>query len=70
MTGKRGTGGWLFGAALIIAMPFAAEPSFSEQLVSAANERTQADVTYDGRYIAIDYPGGMYLLGLVYVRMS
>ena len=58
MTGKRGTGSWLFGAALIIAMPVAAEPSFSEQLVSAANERTQADVTYDGRYIAIDYPGG------------
>lgn len=50
-------------------MPVAAEPSFSEQLVSAANERTQADVTYDGRYIAIDYPGGMFLLGLVYVRM-
>ncbi|AFV00313.1 DUF1287 domain-containing protein [Simiduia agarivorans] len=28
------------------------------QLVDAARERTQHSVTYDGRYLAIDYPGG------------
>lgn len=37
-----------------------AEPSLSldMQLVEAALERTQYEVTYDGRYIGIDYPNG------------
>lgn len=30
----------------------------SEQLVNAAMERTKLEITYDGRYIAIDYPNG------------
>lgn len=32
--------------------------SGSEQLVEAALERTQFEVRYDGRYLAIDYPNG------------
>lgn len=32
--------------------------SASEQLVEAALERTQFEVRYDGRYMAIDYPNG------------
>ncbi len=31
---------------------------FGTALSQAALERTKADVTYDGRYIAIDYPNG------------
>lgn len=34
------------------------EYTFSEQLVQAALERTTHDVTYDGRYLKIDYPMG------------
>lgn len=30
----------------------------SKELVDAAIERTQYDITYDGRYVAIDYPNG------------
>lgn len=30
----------------------------AEELVNAAIERTRHEVRYDGRYIAIDYPGG------------
>ncbi|MHC9511998.1 DUF1287 domain-containing protein [Kangiella sp. M94] len=30
----------------------------SKELVDAAIERTQYDITYDGRYLAIDYPNG------------
>ncbi|ACV25528.1 DUF1287 domain-containing protein [Kangiella koreensis] len=30
----------------------------SEQLVYAAIDRTELEITYDGRYIAIDYPNG------------
>lgn len=30
----------------------------SKELVDAAIERTQYEVTYDGRYVAIDYPNG------------
>ncbi len=32
--------------------------SFEERLVAAALERTQYDVTYDGTYYSIAYPGG------------
>lgn len=32
--------------------------SFQERLVAAAHERTQHSVTYDGRYLRLDYPGG------------
>ncbi len=36
-----------------------AEPlAWPENLVEAAKERTQHQVTYDGRYVRIDYPGG------------
>ncbi len=31
---------------------------FGNDLVDAALERTKHDVKYDGRYLAIDYPGG------------
>lgn len=32
--------------------------TFAHQLVEAALERTHHEVQYDGRYLAIDYPGG------------
>ncbi len=32
--------------------------SLADQLVNAAFERTKHSVTYDGRYVSIDYPGG------------
>jgi uncharacterized protein len=34
------------------------ESSFSEKLVGAAHERTQHQVTYDGSYLRLEYPGG------------
>lgn len=35
-----------------------------EELVQAAQDRTQQQVRYDGRYFAIDYPGGDVPAGL------
>lgn len=32
--------------------------NFKKELVEAALERTQKDITYDGRYFDIDYPNG------------
>ena len=34
------------------------ESDFASKLVAAALERTKHDVTYDGSYVAIEYPGG------------
>lgn len=44
--------------ALLSASFFSVSDEFSEQLVVAAMERTQHQVTYDGRYVAIGYPNG------------
>ncbi len=35
-----------------------AEVSFAKKLADAAIERTQLDITYDGSYHSIKYPGG------------
>ena len=35
-----------------------ADEAFKQALVSAAHERTKHNVTYDGSYFSIDYPGG------------
>lgn len=35
-----------------------ADDGFAAQLVSAAIDRTRSDVTYDGSYHRLDYPGG------------
>jgi len=43
---------------LLLQTSFADIDSFSQQLVEAAQERTQHSVKYDGSYIAIEYPMG------------
>jgi len=51
---------WL-AALLLLGGPVVAQQpvdGFSSQLVDAAMSRLAHDVTYDGRYLAIDYPGG------------
>ncbi len=40
------------------AQPEDADIRVREELVAAAMERTNYDVTYDGRYVSIGYPGG------------
>ena len=47
----------LFGAIAVFAQPGKVRP-FADRLVSAARERTQHQVTYDGAYRGIAYPGG------------
>ncbi len=42
---------------ILVSDPVRAD-SLSDQLVNAAFERTKHSVTYDGRYVSIDYPGG------------
>lgn len=42
---------------ILFSSPILAKTS-SEKLVEAALERTQFEVRYDGRYMAIDYPNG------------
>ena len=42
---------------LMCASPVLAD-QFSDDLVAAAMTRTTLNITYDGRYIAIDYPNG------------
>ncbi len=41
-----------------VAEPFPYDELFSLKLVKAARERTTHQVTYDGTYLRIDYPGG------------
>ncbi len=43
---------------LALCSPATAENSFSEKLSAAAIERTNHDITYDGRYFSIPYPNG------------
>jgi uncharacterized protein YijF (DUF1287 family) len=48
---------------LFLSIPAAAGPhsyneQFSKQLVEAARERTSHQVTYNGSYLRVDYPGG------------
>lgn len=43
---------------LLLFCPQLLANTFAQQLVSAAYQRTEAKVTYDGRYVAIDYPNG------------
>ena len=47
----------LFGAIAVFAQPGKVRP-FADRLVAAAMERTQHQVTYDGAYRGIAYPGG------------
>lgn len=49
---------FLLAMCLVLASDSTQADSLSDQLVGAAYERTTHAVTYDGRYIAIDYPGG------------
>ncbi|MBL4596519.1 MAG: hypothetical protein JKX99_08070, partial [Robiginitomaculum sp.] len=40
-------------------LPVAAQAdTLAEQIAAAAVQRTQHQITYDGRYLALDYPGG------------
>ena len=48
-------------ATIVLLGPVVAQettPSFTNRLVAAALERTAHDVTYDGSYRQLDYPGG------------
>ncbi len=48
----------LFSFSLLLLSSFAVPALANSSLVSAAQDRTQANVRYDGAYIGLDYPGG------------
>lgn len=48
----------LLALCLILMQGSTRADSLADQLVNAAFERTKHSVTYDGRYVSIDYPGG------------
>ncbi len=45
-------------AACLLSLPAQADRQFAERLTDAAISRTAHEVTYDGRYLSIDYPMG------------
>lgn len=48
----------LFSLSLLLLSSFASPALANSSLVSAAQDRTKANVRYDGAYIGLDYPGG------------
>jgi hypothetical protein len=60
--GHKGLGFYLVSTGLLLIAPLVLAqtptPTFADRLVHAAMERTQHQVTYDGAYHSIPYPGG------------